>query len=77
MERLFLLSGASRREAVLNDWFKARPGILGALARQWFDSLPQPTAGRGSGHGGLEHPGAALHTGRVGRGTGAGSRIAG
>ena len=48
-----------------------------ALARQWFDSLPQPTAGRGSGHGGLEHPGAALHTGRVGRGTGAGSRIAG
>jgi hypothetical protein len=37
VERLFLLSGAARREAILSDWFKARPGILGALARQWFD----------------------------------------
>ncbi|MFZ9583353.1 MAG: DUF1801 domain-containing protein [Pseudohongiellaceae bacterium] len=37
VERLFLLSGASRREAELRVWFEARPGILGTLARQWFD----------------------------------------
>jgi len=36
MGRLFLLSGAVKRDRAVEKWFEEHPGELGALARRWF-----------------------------------------
>lgn len=37
MERLFLLSGAVRRDPAVIAWLEEQPGDLGKMAGYWFD----------------------------------------
>ncbi|XOV86556.1 MAG: DUF1801 domain-containing protein [Pseudomonadota bacterium] len=38
-EELFRLRGGKRLNSHVDDWFDARPGELGALARTWFAEM--------------------------------------
>lgn len=37
--RLFLLSGALRRDPTVEAWFRRQPEELGAIAKRWFDVM--------------------------------------
>jgi hypothetical protein len=37
--RLFLLSGALRRDPAVEAWFRRQPEELGAIAKRWFDVM--------------------------------------
>jgi hypothetical protein len=39
LTRIFRLPGAVRRDPAVEHWLQARPGELGAIARQWFDVM--------------------------------------
>jgi hypothetical protein len=39
MSQLFLLSGSVKRDPAVENWFKAHPDELGAIARHWFDVI--------------------------------------
>jgi hypothetical protein len=39
MSRLMLFPSAVRREPAIEQWLRAHPGALGALARHWFNSM--------------------------------------
>jgi len=43
-ERLFKFPEAVKRDAAVEAWFDARAGELGAIAREWFETM------RGQGH---------------------------
>jgi hypothetical protein len=36
---LFTFPNASRINPAVEEWFDARPGILGSIARKWFDVM--------------------------------------
>jgi len=39
MHRIFRLSGSRKRDPAISTWMHGHPGVLGAIASQWFDVI--------------------------------------